>query len=99
MSEAMDAVVARAGAGLQSLEDALDQLSSARARVTHGSGLVSVEVDQHGGMCGLWLPESLDGVDARDLGRAIVETAGRAAGLVAQRREAILASLARALTD
>lgn len=98
-SGAMEAVVARAHAGVDALEDALRDLSSARARVTHRSGLVSVEVNEHGGMCGLWLPESLDGVDAGELGRAVVETAARAAELVAERRERVLASLARQLTD
>lgn len=95
----MDAVVARATAGLAALDDTLHQLSSARARVTHSSGLVSVEVDEHGGMCGLFFPESLSGTDADELGRAVIETAARAAQLVAERRERLLASLAERLSD
>ncbi len=95
----MDAVVARATTGLAALDDTLHQLSSARARVTHSSGLVSVEVDEQGGMCGLFFPESLSGADADELGRAVVETAARAAQLVAERRERLLASLAERLSD
>ncbi|MFD4292940.1 hypothetical protein ACFWPA_08965 [Rhodococcus sp. NPDC058505] len=95
----MDAVVTRAGTRLADLEEALHQLTTARARVTHPSGLVSVEADEHGGMCGLWLPAALGGVDAGDLGRAVVETAARAAELVAAQREQVLASLARRFTD
>lgn len=94
----MDAAVAGAVASLASLEDTLHELSTARARATHPSGLVSVEVDAQGGMCGLWIAESLDDVDARDVGRAVVETAARAAQLVADRRDRILASLRGRLT-
>ncbi|EME14829.1 hypothetical protein [Rhodococcus triatomae] len=95
----MDVVVARAGAGLAAMDDALHQLSTARSRVTHSSGLVAVEVDEQGGMTGLFLPDSLAGVDAGELGRAVVETAARAAQLVAERRERILASLGDRLSD
>ncbi|MFF0817510.1 YbaB/EbfC family nucleoid-associated protein [Rhodococcus sp. NPDC003318] len=94
----MDAAVARATAGLDSLEDALHQLSTARARVTHPSGLVSVEVDWQGGMSGLWIAQSLHRVDARDVARAVVEAAAHAAALVSDRRDRTLASLEGRLT-
>jgi hypothetical protein len=94
----MDRVVARASRGVENLEDALHGLTTLRARVTHESGLVSVEVDEQGGLCGLWIVEDLDRVDARDLGRAVVEAAAAAAQIVAARRDQILASLQDALT-
>lgn len=96
---AMDAVVARACSGLAALEEAAHELSVARVRVTDDAGLVSVEVDQYGGLCRLWIAESLDGTHADDLGRTVVETAARAAELLAQRGDLTLASLARRLSD
>lgn len=89
----MDRVVSAAAARLESLETALHLLGGLRARVTHGSGVVSVEVDENGGMTGLWISESLDRVDATDLGRAVTETAARAADVVSTQRDRILASL------
>lgn len=95
----MDLVVERATGRVNHLEDALHNLTRMRARVTHDSGLVSVEVDEHGGMSGLWISESIAHVDARDLGAIITATAARAALMVADRREQILTSLQAAFTD
>ncbi|SDD85998.1 hypothetical protein SAMN05444580_10760 [Rhodococcus tukisamuensis] len=89
----MDRVVSAAATRLESLETALHLLGGLRARVTHGSGVVSVEVDENGGMTGLWISESLDRVDATDLGRAVTETAASAADVVSTQRDRILASL------
>lgn len=96
---AMDAVLARATAALAAMEETHHRLATARARVTHPCGLVSVEVDAEGAMTGLWMAESLTGVDAGELGRVIVETAVRAAELVARQRDALLASLANGVSD
>lgn len=89
----MDRVVSVAAAALELLETALHLLGGLRARVTHDSGVVSVEVDENGGMTGLWISESLDQVDATDLGLAVTETAARAADVVSAQRDRILASL------
>ncbi|MFD4181648.1 YbaB/EbfC family nucleoid-associated protein [Rhodococcus sp. NPDC058514] len=95
----MDLVVERATGQVNHLEDALHNLTRARARVTHDSGLVSVEVDQNGGMSGLWISESIAHVDARELAAMITSTAARAAQMVADRRERILTSLQASFTD
>ncbi|AQA22189.1 ybaB/EbfC DNA-binding family protein [Rhodococcus sp. MTM3W5.2] len=95
----MDLVVERATGMANHLEDALHNLTRARARVTHESGLVSVEVDENGGMSGLWITESIAHVDSRELAAMITATAARAAQMVADRRERILASLQAAFTD
>ncbi|GAA4478501.1 hypothetical protein GCM10023094_22260 [Rhodococcus olei] len=96
---AIDEVVARATAGLASLEQTLGELSALRGRATDPSGLVTVEVDEQGGLIDLRIPESLRDVDARELGRAVVATAARAAATVAERRDRILASLHDRLND
>ncbi|MFC9787633.1 YbaB/EbfC family nucleoid-associated protein [Rhodococcus sp. NPDC127528] len=97
MSE-IDGVVARASHGVENLEQALHGLTTLRARATHESGLVRVEVDEQGGLRDLWIAEGLARVDARDLGHAVVEAAAAAAEIVAGRRDQILASLRDALT-
>ncbi|MFE3289762.1 YbaB/EbfC family nucleoid-associated protein [Rhodococcus sp. NPDC059234] len=94
----MDPVVARAAQRIENLEQALRGLTTLRARVTHESGLVTVEVDEQGGLRDLRIVEALDRVDARDLGRAVVEATAAAAEIVAGRRDQILASLHDALT-
>ncbi|MFC7447630.1 YbaB/EbfC family nucleoid-associated protein [Rhodococcus daqingensis] len=95
----MDLIVERASGRVDDLENALHDLTRARARVTHDSGLVSVEVDRNGGMSGLWISESIAHVDARELATMITTTAARAAQMVADRRERILTSLQAAFTD
>ncbi|SEM35097.1 YbaB/EbfC family nucleoid-associated protein [Rhodococcus maanshanensis] len=95
----MDLVVERAIDRANHLEDALHDLTRARARVTHDSGLVSVQVDENGGMSGLWISESIAHVDSRELAAMITATAARAAQMVADRREQILASLQASFTD
>ncbi|MFC4602592.1 YbaB/EbfC family DNA-binding protein [Rhodococcus kronopolitis] len=94
----MDRVLADATGRVEALEAALHGLTRLRARLTHPSGVLSVEVDENGGLCGLWISEALDRVDAAELGRALTETADRAAEMVAGQRDRILASLHDALT-
>lgn len=94
----MDAVLATASGRLGSLEQTLHELSTARARVTHPSGLVTVEMTTDG-LTGLWIAESLVDVAASDLERAVTEAAAHAAELVAEQRDRSLASLHARLSD
>lgn len=95
---AVEGVLSTATARLGSLEQALHELSTARARVTHPSGVVTVEVTADG-LTGLWITESVTGVAADDVGRAVTEAAAAAAELLTEQRDRSLASLRARLCD
>ncbi|CAM3036695.1 YbaB/EbfC family nucleoid-associated protein [Prescottella defluvii] len=89
----MDAIVARASAQLNLFDDALSGLRSIRAHAVSDDGVVRVEVDGNGSPTGMWLSDSLLGLDARALARTITHTAHRAAAAAAEERNRITAAL------
>lgn len=89
----MDAIVERAAAQLNLLDDALAALHAIRAEAVSDDGRVRVEVDGNGSPTALWLSESLHDVDARELARAVVATAHHAAAAATAERIRITSAL------
>ncbi|QBJ95413.1 YbaB/EbfC family DNA-binding protein [Rhodococcus sp. ABRD24] len=89
----MDALVARATAQVDLLEETLTALQSIRAVASSEDGRVRAEVDGHGTLTGLWLSESLLDVDARALAQTITHTAHRAAAAAAEERIRVTTAL------
>ena len=92
-ANSMDALVQRATAQLNHLDDSLAALHAIRAEAVSGDGRVRVEVDGNGSPTGLWLSDSLHDLDARVLARTITETAHRAAAAAAEERNRITTAL------
>ncbi|RVW11453.1 YbaB/EbfC family DNA-binding protein [Prescottella agglutinans] len=89
----MDAIVRRATAQLNLLDDALGSLQAIRAEAVSADGRVRVEVDGNGSPIGLWLSDSLHDLDARALAGTITDTAHRAAAAAAAERNRITSAL------
>ncbi|WP_107982920.1 YbaB/EbfC family nucleoid-associated protein [Rhodococcus sp. OK519] len=89
----MDALVDQATARLDVLDGALSALESLRAEVVSDDGHVRVEVDGNGSPTGLWLSDSLLGVDSAALARTITRTAHLAAAAAAEERNRITSGL------
>jgi DNA-binding protein YbaB len=93
MSAEMDALVERATAKLEHLEQALDGLNRVRGEFTTEDGAITAEVDGNGALSGLWLAESVTEMQARELGRLITSACQQAAAVAGEQRSKILATL------
>lgn len=89
----MDAIVERAAAQLNLLDDALAELHGIRAEAVSDDGRVRVEVDGNGSPTALWLSESLHDLDPRALAESVVATAHRAAAAATTERNRITSTL------
>ncbi|RVW05190.1 YbaB/EbfC family nucleoid-associated protein [Rhodococcus xishaensis] len=89
----MDALVERATAALNLLDDALTSLDTIRAEAVSEDGRVRVEVDGNARPTGIWLSDSLHDLDARRLAQTITQTAHRAAAAAAAERARVTSTL------
>lgn len=94
MSESqMDAIVGRATAQVNLLEDALAGLHHIKARATSKDDEVTAEVDGNGTLVGLWMNDSVTKLDARTVATLVTETSQAAATLASEQRMQVLTRL------
>lgn len=86
MSEAMDALEARAHRQLNLMRDLSDAMAAVRARETSPDGAVTVEVDGNGAPVDLAFTGRIAELSPAEFERVLVETAARAAESAFARR-------------
>jgi DNA-binding protein YbaB len=79
MSEAMDALVARAQRQLDRMRDLGDRMARVRARAASADGAVTVEVDGNGALVDLELSAAVSRLTPTEFEQAVVTTARAAA--------------------
>ncbi|MCQ4120305.1 YbaB/EbfC family nucleoid-associated protein [Rhodococcus tibetensis] len=89
----MDTIVGRATEQVNLLEEALDGLRSIKARASSESDHVTAEVDGNGTLTGLWMNDSIAGLDSSALATLITSTTQEAARLATEQRTQVMTAL------
>ncbi|WP_213577231.1 YbaB/EbfC family nucleoid-associated protein [Rhodococcus sp. USK13] len=89
----MDTIVGRATEQVALLEEALEGLRSIKARASSESDHVTAEVDGNGTLTGLWMNDSIAGLDPVALATLITGTTQEAARLAAEQRSQVMTTL------